>query len=127
MNQAHGLQKILQLAGEGGGLTLYCMEKDGTLRYWWQSLWTIPDETGRIPTRTPDQEPKSYASIREAMDAAPRYWALLFPVFVRDDFRDLFVELVSARFATLGLPSPEIEDKLDRWKRGGRPRPRVAP
>lgn len=120
-------QKILQLAGEGGGLCLYRTETNGAIRYSWDSTWQVPDESGDVPTKTPGWKPRVYESISEAVDAAPRYWIHLAPVFVTEDLRESLLQLVSARLANSHLLPSDIQDKLARWERacGRRPeRPR---
>jgi hypothetical protein len=108
---------ILELAGEGGGLDLYCVEKDGTLRFAWDPIWQMPGEDGQEPTKTVGWKAKQYMSVTDAVDAAPKYWLSLMPVFVRADFRDFFWNLASARLAESGRPPEFIRRCLGRWER----------
>ncbi len=112
--------RILGLAGEGGGLDLYCVEKDGALRFTWDPIWQMLDEDGQEPRKTVGWKAKEYVSVSDAIDAAPKYWLVLMPVFVRADFRDLFWKLASARLAESGR-SPEFTRRcLGRWEQACR-------
>ena len=124
MDQQHEPLRVLHLVGEGGGLSLFRFQQDGVIGYTWDCAWQVPDENGDVPMKTVGWEPKTYACVSEAIDAAPRYWIFLLPVFVREDLRNLLLTLVSARLGHSNLSSQDIEDKLNRWKTAGLPRAR---
>lgn len=110
-------QKVLQLAGEGGGLCLYRFENDGVTRYSWDSTWQVPDEYGNVPTKTVGWKRRMYEFVSEAIDAAPRYWIHLAPVFVSEDLRESLLQLVSVQLTNSHLLPSDIQDKLARWER----------
>ncbi len=120
MSDQSDAQRILALAGEGGGLDLYCVEKDGTLRFVWNPIWQMPDEDGQEPRKTVGWKATAYVSVADAIDAAPKYWLFLAPVFVRADFQDLFWKLASTRLAESRRPPEFIRRCLDRWQRACR-------
>ena len=120
MSNQTAAEEILVLAGEGGALKLYCVEKDGTHRFAWDSIWQVPDEQGNEPIKTAGWKAKEYATLSDAIDAAPKYWLFLAPVFVAAEFREVFWNLASARLAESEQSSQFIEDCLSRWERACR-------
>ena len=112
--------KIIDLVGEGGGLSLYLLETDDGMRFSWNSVWQIPDEGGEEPRKTPGTRAKEYLTVSEAIAGAPGYWIYLMPKFVRDDFRPLFLDLVARRLAGTTMPAERRESCLARWRRACR-------
>src|SRR4051812_18155906 len=98
-------QKIVRLAGEGGGLDLYVFETDTGMRFSWDSIWQVPDEDGKQPTKTQGWKAAEYLSLTDAVAAAPAYWIYLAPLFVREDFQALVWKHASTQLTDSGNSS----------------------
>ena len=117
MNEPANAQRIVALTGEGGGLDLYCLEKDSVIHFVWDSIWQIPGDGGEEPKRTPGWRAQEYATVSAAIAAAPGYWIFLAPVFIREDLRDMLWKLASARLTQSKQPTEFFESCLARWER----------
>jgi hypothetical protein len=113
-------QEIVALAGEGGGLTLYLLETDRGMRFSWNSIWQMPDESGQEPTKNPDWKAPEYLTVADAIAGVPAYWVYLAPLFVREDFQALFWEYASKQLAESAKSPRLIASSLARWKRACR-------
>src|SRR5436190_1690766 len=94
-------QKVVRLAGEGGGLDLYVFETEAGMRFSWDSIWQIADEDGNEPTKTLGWKAVEYLSVINALEAAPSYWIYLAPPFVHEDFRASVWGYVSEQFSEI--------------------------
>jgi len=112
MNEPAKAQRIVALAGEGGGLDLYCLEKDSVIHFVWDRIWQIPGDGGEEPKRTSGWGAQEYATVPAAIAAAPGYWLYLAPVFICEELRETLWKIASARLALSKQPPDFIESCL---------------
>jgi hypothetical protein len=108
--------RFLRLAGEGGGLDLYRFERAGAMRFSWDRLWQVPDENGRDPPKTSGWREREYATLIEAVSAAPAYWPLLMPVLVHPDYCDELWTLATDRLSRSRHSFDVVERCRERWE-----------
>lgn len=116
MQSSDSFERIIGLAGEGGGLDLFCCVTNGVARFAWDRIWQMPDADGE-PQKTPGWKERDYPTISDSFDAAPGYWTWLAPSFVHADHRAAVWQIVSERLTKSRLRPGQLHDAIARWKR----------
>ena len=119
-------ERVVVLAGEGGGLDLYEFSGPAGPTFSWQPVWQILDEDGNEPERNPNAAHARYSSIAEAMASAPSYWHLLAPVHIDSRYYELLHGLLLARLDLAKIDQNQRKNILFRWERLARRLPGTA-